>query len=553
MLNFIYRGDKLDEYYRLASSTSEPEPEEDEDSQKEEKSQDETDDTFVDFARGKGPLAASSSSEDDVVASDYDSNPENDFDAKAEEATFSMNPLAIDAMDIPMGEPTRRIAVLHLDWDHIEAQDLFVLLSSFKPSPLSSILSVKVYISQFGKERMAKENLEGPPAHLFNKLESNLDEENTFDQSSCSETDSAGNSGTDSEITSHKPRASRKSGKSRKSHDAYFSSEDEDATSLQQRAYQLERLRYYYAIVTCDSVETARAIYEHCDGREFEKTCNFLDLRYVPEDEVFEEVDSVTGESLLKKVCTQEMSLQLMNGDEPYNGKDFTTAALQHTKVKITWDEDDPNRLKVTRAKFSKDRLDDMDFKAYLATSSSSDDEKQESFVKGTESVTLKDRIAKYKSLLLDTTSSNVFGREQDQDLDMQMTFEDGHKDLVGSNEESEIEIPEEETVFHANLRKRREKKKLGKAALKGTQASYLDESGKKNVGEKEVEKIVKYTRKRHIEPEDDQFNIDVKDKRFESVLEDSSYAIDPSHPLFTDSKGMRQVLHEKQKRIKRN
>ena len=56
---------------------------------------------------------------------------------------------------------------------------------------------------------------------------------------------------------------------------------DEDAQLINLRKYEMEKLKYYYAVVTCDSAETADAIYKACDGMEFLKSGVVIDLRLV--------------------------------------------------------------------------------------------------------------------------------------------------------------------------------------------------------------------------------------------------------------------------------
>lgn len=46
-----------------------------------------------------------------------------------------------------------------------------------------------------------------------------------------------------------------------------------------------------------------------------------------------------------------------------YAPLDFTTAALQHTNVKLTWDADDDTRKKALRKKMTEDTIREDDFK----------------------------------------------------------------------------------------------------------------------------------------------------------------------------------------------
>jgi hypothetical protein len=87
---------------------------------------------------------------------------------------------------------TRRLAAVNLDWDHVRASHVYKICSSlvsptvpvsFKTSldgqsfatcvsnnkVMGRVVSVCIYPSEFGKERMAREEKEGPPPEIFQR------------------------------------------------------------------------------------------------------------------------------------------------------------------------------------------------------------------------------------------------------------------------------------------------------------------------------------------------------------------------------------------------
>jgi len=88
---------------------------------------------------------------------------------------------------------------------------------------------------------------------------------------------------------------------------------------------------------------------------EIEKSSNLLDLRFVPDDTEFEH----PPKEVAKEVPSN------------YKQPDWFTKALQLTNPELTWDADDHQRVQLTTKKFTnKDDIRELDFQAYLASSS---------------------------------------------------------------------------------------------------------------------------------------------------------------------------------------
>ena len=67
-----------------------------------------------------------------------------------------------------------------------------------------------------------------------------------------------------------------------------------------------------------------------------------------------------------------------------YTPVDYTTKALQQTRVTLTWDADDPERKKQLRRKLTSEQLRDEDFAAYLGSGSEDEQDEDEKQVRTT-------------------------------------------------------------------------------------------------------------------------------------------------------------------------
>ncbi|RKP07259.1 hypothetical protein THASP1DRAFT_17326 [Thamnocephalis sphaerospora] len=429
--------------------------------------------------RGEG--VASSSEDSDMDSSDENATGVEEEDEEEEEE------------EIPRGDSTRRIGVVNMDWDHIKAVDIFTVLSGFKPDG-STIRSVKIYPSEFGKERLEQEARDGPPRDIFKKSTRDSD---------------ASESESEEDVTE----------------DNFLKGDDgEEFDQEALRKYQLDRLRYYFAVVECDTAATAHAIYNLCDGVEVEATSNFFDLRFIPDDMEFDDepCDVATSQS------------------QAHRKLEFTTQALQHSSVKLTWDEDDPERMKVTRQKFDKNALEDMDFKAYLA--SSSDESGAEEDVNA-----LRQR---YKTLLSNAEA------EADEDKapegDMEITFTPGLSEAATEMLENRNKEREETLTSEERAERERSRAELELLVMDSKDDRNHFDMKKIIKQEKRKGKKQRYKSKGDVDENEDiqdNFEINVKDPRFAALHDSHHFAIDPTNPRFNKTKAMTKLIEERQRR----
>jgi len=285
-------------------------------------------------------------------------------DIQAELAEWGVGALAANPEEpIPLlPEATSRLAVVDLDWDHVRAVDIFAVLRSFVPSG-GRIKKVTVYPSDYGLERMKEEATLGPRG-IWKKGERNLPAELLKAIKRSGNGNGGGGDGGGVEDTGVVEHISSDDDEDSGDSD---DSQDEDIKEDQGRLqkYERSRLRYYYAIVTCDTPTTANHIYEECDGMEFMKTACKFDLRFVPDD---------ATHSFMKDRIVRDEAVDVPGDYQPPN---FQTKALQHTKVQLTWDGGDETRKRTLSRKVKAEELKEDDFRAYLATSSEEEEEEE--------------------------------------------------------------------------------------------------------------------------------------------------------------------------------
>ena len=577
--------------------------------------------------------------EESSSSSDDSSSDQSELDEAEEDELFGHLHENEGQDGIPDGEISSRLAVVNLDWDNIRAADLLAVFSSFVPSS-GRIINVSIYPSEFGKERMVREEMEGPPKEIFGQsgsLGAQDDESSTFEEGDL-EAEAEGDEVEDEKI------------------ERSILKEDQglEFNSAKLRRYQLERLRYYYAVLTCSSVAVAEAIYNAVDGTEYLTTANFFDLRYIPDETDF---------------ADDEPRDECQRIPDGYKPNDFVTDALQHSKVKLTWDADDGTRKEAQKRAFSGSRadIDENDLKAYLGSDSSEDETLVPLVVDSTSAAAVNGNGTDFKIPKIPKSSEKDAERQKMRALlglqsepvpskkskvgknasvgDMQVTFSSGlssepNKGSVFENEPERDETTKEKYVRKEKERKARRKEKsrqkndandatadqggrslassdeadpedpaapdLGfsdpfftapsndkatatahrkaekrqkreqRAADEAASAAQRaelellimdDKTNAQEMKHFDINEIAKAeqvakkkkSKKRLSEREKealavkkrDFFEMNVEDERFGDVYRRSDFAIDPSHPRFKGTEGMKQLLEEGRKKRK--
>lgn len=464
------------------------------------------------------------------------------------------------------------------------------LFSSFVPDG-GRIEKVSIYPSEFGKERMQQEELEGPPKEIFRKSKSRKKSDRNEDS--------------DEEIK----------------RDLLKEENDQDFDSDALRIYQLDRLRYYYAVMVCSDKKTAEKIYQDTDGREYQSSSNIIDLRFVPDDVTFEDEP--------RDECDKV--------PEGYRPLEFTTDALQHSKVKLTWDlhPEEASRSASMKNAFRGSRadIDENDLRAYLASDSEDDQAAADETTAGAEEQKMsKKELARKRmreALGLSSEPDQKPSKKGAPVGNMEITF----ATALSSKEALKTNDKEGETTLEKYMRKERERKAKKKKERAGKSTGEADaqtketpdlgfddpfftaaeetkpsaakirkeewrkkrevreaeeqqneeerkqlellmdddddggEEGERRLehfdmakilrAEKEKAKLAKRKGKKTGKSKaagqesglQEGFVMDLEDPRFSKVFTDPEFAIDPSHPEFRSTESMRRLLAEKRRK----
>ena len=281
---------------------------------------------------------------------------------------------------------TSRFAICNMDWDRITATDIYILLHSFK-RPNGSIESVRIYLSEYGRKRLVDEKLKGPKELI--ELPEDVGKEDEHAKM----------------ISTIK----------------YAVDDDEEMNKLgyvqnKLRKYQINRLRYYYAVAEFDCEDTAMEIYQQLDGYEYLASSVTIDLRIIPNEMQFDEEPA--------SECCKLPDLNF------YRAPEFINTALQQTKVRLTWEENNQDMTKKLQKAFE-DVENNKDV-AYLDDYLASDTENEE------------DSMSEYESGSSDDEEGVKEGEERKEEVKEE---KETNEEVLGFDSKNLAENHSEEVV----------------------------------------------------------------------------------------------------------
>lgn len=564
-------------------------------------------------ALSRGELDVSESSDDDI-----DEESEEEVDSDFEEPVLGkagiLDPSTKEEDEVSLTNvPSPYMAVMHMDWAHVRAVDLFAMLASFTAP--GSIRKVQVFPSDYGLERMEKEKVHGPINIWKKSKQMNVgsDEEGNEDDV-YSEDD-----------TKRAPTIK-------------FELDDEtgdpsfDPEKL--RAYEASKLKYYFAVVEFASPEHADAAYKEVDGLELEHSSASIDMRSIDPDQL---------EGVIKGRTLRDEATSIPSNYKP---PEFVVSALQQTNVQCTWDEGDVEReqklTKYASGQGWSDLADSEDLRAYIASDHSSDDdsdvdsdqekeegkgsqlrqmlgldsddegqdnngasdddsesdddedfgddgEKQVSFIPGNESLEerIRSKLSGKENKELTPWEKYQEKRKQKRREKRQARRNGGKNNLDGDETEDEGDFDDDDGFFVDDERSGKKKGKGSKPKIstinsisnvensdrapstkEELQLLVAGEEGEEDARDYDMRGLVridklkghklKGARKRkqdklasNVAGED--FKIDTKDSRFAAVFqgENDRFGIDRTDPNFKETEAMRQILAEQTKQRK--
>ena len=574
------------------------------------------------LSRGDMSDDSSSSSDDDEEESSNDSSGSSD-DSSANSMQQDEEVLS-DEEEAPTGDASNRLALQNCDWDSLSAEDLIVVLQSFCPTG-HTVRKVTVYPSDFGKEQMANEEKYGPTP-IWEKFidkqgHHGIEDDEDIYEGVVVDGEGSEDYGDEEAEVKNKVKGAdfRRSknivglvmqeelvrrGKADKStlDGEDFEDVSGEAVGLNKvalRKYELNKLKYYFAVADFDSIEAADYVYKELDGMELENSSMTFDLRFVPDD-----VDLSDREA--RDSCTSTSVAP------SYKPPDFIVQALQRTNVECTWDEGDRERGRKLGRSFGgwKD-LNESELQQYLASDSDEDKEGIKKTHMDTDNIQSEKRGKKDLRKLLLGDQSDV-GDSEDDDFFLQGDEdheEDDNKDgsdidkeysfIPGENTgATDTVIQHEESPFEKIKRKLAEKRRAKKLKKKEqnkekeNEARHNDDIKTNSLQNSQLQTMVKKTaskdvldlmfsdsgegdydmravvkaekesktskkpkkKKQNGIAESDNFKIDLTDDRFAAMMQgDSKFGIDPLAPEYKETQAMRKVIKEVKKRRKKD